>query len=138
MLQRLVRVHGRENPEPGIFQDGHDVHQDHPVVVDHIFAVLESLKEQIKGYERQLRLLAKRNPTIVRLMTIPAIGYLTALTYVSTIDDPARFKRSEDVGPYLGLTPRVHQSGEMDRTGALPRPATRSRAPTSTRPPVCC
>ncbi len=84
-----------------------------------IFAVLESLKEQIRSYERQLRALAKRDSTVVRLMTIPAIGYLTALAYTSTIEDPLRFKRSEDVGPYLGLTPRVHQSGEMDRTGRI-------------------
>ena len=52
-------------------------------------------------------------------MTIPGIGYLTAMAFCSTIEDPRRFKRSADVGPYLGLTPRTHQSGEIDRTGRI-------------------
>ena len=52
-------------------------------------------------------------------MTIPGVGQLTALAFYSTIEDPSRLKRSEDVGPYLGLAPRVHQSGEIDRTGRI-------------------
>ncbi|UQE03888.1 IS110 family transposase (plasmid) [Bradyrhizobium japonicum] len=44
------------------------------------------------------------------------MGPLTALAFVVTIDNPARFRHSADVGAYLGLTPRHYQSGEVDRT----------------------
>lgn len=54
-----------------------------------------------------------------RLMTMPGIGPVTALTFRATIDDPDRFARSRSVGPYLGLTPRRYQSGEVDRVGRI-------------------
>lgn len=84
-----------------------------------LFAVLRSVLDQIRSYDRQLRSLAKEHPTASRLMTVPGVGHLTALAFVSTIEEPGRFKHSADVGPYLGLTPRVHQSGEIDRTGRI-------------------
>jgi len=40
-----------------------------------------------------------------------------ALAYQSTIEDPMRFGRARDLGAYLGLLPRRHQSGELDRSG---------------------
>lgn len=52
-------------------------------------------------------------------MTMPGIGPVTALTYRATIDDPKRFRRSRSVGAYLGLSPRRHQSGEVDRVGCI-------------------
>lgn len=84
-----------------------------------ILAVLYTVLDQVRSYDRQLRAIARKNETVSRLMTVPGIGHLTALAFYSTIEDPARFKHSEDVGPYLGLTPRVYQSGEMDRTGRI-------------------
>lgn len=46
-----------------------------------------------------------------RLMEIPGVGPITALTFVTAIDDPARFRRSRDVGAYFGLTSKRWQSG---------------------------
>ena len=46
-------------------------------------------------------------------------GPVTALTFRATIDEPHRFRRSRSVGAYLGLTPRRHQSGEIDRIGRI-------------------
>ena len=54
-----------------------------------------------------------------RLMTAPSVGPITALTFVAMIDDVTRFGSSSDVGAYLGLTPRRHQSGEIDRGGRI-------------------
>ena len=54
-----------------------------------------------------------------RLMTVPGVGPLTALAFVTTVDDPTRFRRSSSVGAYLGLTPRRHQSGERDVSGRI-------------------
>ena len=44
---------------------------------------------------------------------------LTALAFAAAIDDPDRFRRSRDVGAYLGLVPRRYQSGEIDYTGSI-------------------
>ena len=49
----------------------------------------------------------------------PGVGQLTALAFVAAIDDPSRIRRSRDVGAYLGLVPRRHQSGEVDYTGGI-------------------
>ena len=48
------------------------------------------------------------------LETVPGVGLVTAMTYVLTIGDPARFARSRDVAVYLGLTPARRQSGTSD------------------------
>jgi hypothetical protein len=61
----------------------------------------------------------RSEPTCRRLMSVPGVGALTAITYVTTIDDPDRFNRSRDVGAHLGLTPRKYASGEIDRNGAI-------------------
>jgi transposase len=59
--------------------------------------------------------IVRREPTCQRLMTIAGVGALTAITFLTTIDDPDRFQRSRDVGAHLGLTPRKYASGETDR-----------------------
>ena len=53
------------------------------------------------------------------LMTVPGVGALISLTYVSAIDDPARFRSSRTAGAHLGLTQRKYQSGETDVTGRI-------------------
>jgi transposase len=52
-------------------------------------------------------------------MTAPGVGAIVALTFRSTVDDPARFRSSRSVGAFLGLTPKRYQSGETDRVGAI-------------------
>ena len=47
-------------------------------------------------------------------MTIPGVGPVTSLAFKATVDDPTRFGTSKALGPHLGLTPRVYQSGEID------------------------
>lgn len=84
-----------------------------------LLAVLRNIIEQIRCYDRQLRAIARSDDTAIRLMTAPSIGHLTALAFISRIENPGRFRRSTDVGAYLGLVPKVHQSGEIDRTGRI-------------------
>ena len=52
-------------------------------------------------------------------MTMPGVGHVIALTFMSAIDDPERFRRSKDVGPWVGLTPGRDQSGERDIVGGI-------------------
>ena len=49
----------------------------------------------------------------------PGVGQLTALAFTAAIDDPGRFRRSRDLGAYLGLVPRRYQSGEIDYVGGI-------------------
>ena len=62
---------------------------------------------------------ADQHPVAQRLMTIPGVGPVVSLSFVALIDDPDRFRRASDVGAFLGLTPRRHQSGEMDWSGRV-------------------
>ena len=77
------------------------------------------LREQISTFDKAVRALVKADPICRRLMSVPGIGVLSVLAYVSTVEDPARFSRSRSVGAHLGLTPRQYQSGEMDRAGRI-------------------
>jgi transposase len=69
--------------------------------------------------ERLFRRLAKKDDTARRLMTVPGVGPVVALAYISVIDDPKRFNQARDVGAYLGLTPKRYQSGEVDLAGRI-------------------
>jgi hypothetical protein len=53
------------------------------------------------------------------LTTIPGVGPATSLAYIASIDDPGRFDTSKELGAHLCLTPRVYQSGEIDRAGQI-------------------
>jgi transposase len=54
-----------------------------------------------------------------QLLSVPSVGVLSAVAFVTAIDDPSRFQRATDVGAYLGPTPRRYQSGEVDRAGRI-------------------
>lgn len=77
------------------------------------------LREQISTFDKAVRALVKSDPICRRLMSVPGIGVLSVLAYVSTVEDSTRFGRSRSVGAHLGLTPRQYQSGEMDRAGKI-------------------
>jgi transposase len=73
------------------------------------------LSTQIRAYERQMEHLCReRYPQTALLRQVVGVGPVTALTYVLTIDDPGRFRRSRTLGSYLGLTCRKSQSGGKD------------------------
>lgn len=52
-------------------------------------------------------------------MTVPGVGPVVALAYTATIDIPSRFRSSKAVGPVLGLTPVLNESGESRRVGRI-------------------
>jgi transposase len=98
--------------------------EDHPVlagIVDQLLAVRESIARHVSGFDREIRRLVRQDETARRLMTVPGVGPVTALAFLTTIDDPSRFRRACDVGAYLGLTPRRYQSGELDLSGRISR-----------------
>jgi transposase len=80
---------------------------------------IEALEGQIKRSARLLAASAEADPVTTRLMSVPGVGPFVALTYKSSIEDPERFARGEDVGAYAGLVPRRNQSGERDYKGRI-------------------
>ena len=66
------------------------------------------------GLEKLVRNLARQDRVCRGLMTMPGVGHVIALTLTSAIDDPERFRRLKDVGPWVGLTQGRDQSGERD------------------------
>lgn len=58
--------------------------------------------------------IAPRYPQVERLQQVDGVGTLTSLAYVLSIGDQSRFKKSRDVGPFVGLCPRKHSSGDSD------------------------
>jgi transposase len=84
-----------------------------------VLDLIDDLRHRADRMEDELRAIAEANPVTKRFMEIPGVGPIVALSFFTAIEDPRRFKRSEDVGAYLGLTPRVFQSGEYDGKGAI-------------------
>ena len=80
---------------------------------------LELVSKSIDRIELRLSLLAQRDGRVDLLKTIPGVGDRLAETVVAVIDDPHRFRRGRDVGSYVGLTPRLFQSGAMSRQGRI-------------------
>lgn len=77
--------------------------------------VIAELKEQISRYDKRVEEIAEEEyPESAVLRQIAGVGALTALAFLLVIGDPKRFKRSRDVGPYLGLAPGKDNSGEYN------------------------
>lgn len=77
--------------------------------VDALLATLTTLAEQIEHLEGQVEQLADQHQAAARLITVPGVGPLVAISYIYAIEDPTRFAAT-DVGPYLGLTPSNRSS----------------------------
>lgn len=78
-----------------------------------------ALLAQVRAYDGVLRRLAQADEVCRRLRTVPGVGVQTALAFRCGIDRPERFARARSVPVALGLTPRVDNSGELERNGAI-------------------
>ena len=88
-------------------------------IMEPLLAAHQRLAAETMRLHRQLLQVVREDTVCRRLITMPGIGPVTALTFRATIDDPCRFRRSRSVGAYLGLTPRRYQSGETDLVGRI-------------------
>lgn len=80
-----------------------------------VIETIASLTQAIAGYDRALEELAKKSyPEVESVGQVSGVGTLTALVFVLTIEDPARFEKSRGVGAYVGLVPGQDQSGGRD------------------------
>src|SRR5215204_2999810 len=90
-------------------------------LVEPLLAILATMLGQLARLTKQVLDIAHGEEVCRRLMSVPGVGPITALTFRATIDRPERFRRSRDVGAHLGLTPARYQSGETDIQGKVSR-----------------
>jgi len=100
----------------------HELTAGHPMLEPVAAAMLQarvSLRAEYGKLHRMLLGIVRADATCRRLMTVPGVGPLVAVSYKTAVDDPARFRKSKELGPYFGLTPSKYQSGEVDWTGRI-------------------
>ena len=80
-----------------------------------LLRTIESLSEGIREYNQRIEALAQRRyPEVALLKQVKGVGTLIALTFLLTLEDPHRFRKSRDVGCYLGLQPGRRNSGQSE------------------------
>ena len=98
-----------------LVQDEADLRQ----LVSPLLEVRQKLLDEIKTLDKLLLDYVKNDAACRLFMTISGVGPVTAATFKTTIDNPDRFKKSANVGAYVGLTPRKYASGETDYNGRI-------------------
>jgi transposase len=126
----LAKSYGARLPKCGTEQINREIakglSQELRGALNPLLAEIESLPERIAEYDTPIEQIAKEiYPEVARLKQVKGVGPLIALTYVLTGDDPHRFRRSRDVGCFVGLRPgrrnscmsepQLHISKEGDR-----------------------
>lgn len=86
---------------------------------ERLLTVLAGLKDQRRAFDRQLARFAREDAACRIVSSAPGVGNIAAVAFVTSVDDPARFRSACDIGAYLGLTPRRYQSGEVDIGGRI-------------------
>ena len=100
----------------------HELVADREALACLVEPMLGAWAELPAAYSRLHKMMLDRvraDPVCRRLMTVPGVGPMTALTFQATVDVPARFNRSRTMGAHFGLTTRKWQSGEIDRMGRI-------------------
>jgi transposase len=77
-----------------------------------ILDTIAQLSEQIRAYDREIEALCRRYPETVVLRQVRGVGPLSSLAFVLVLQDPGRFETSRAVGAYLGMVPKMDESGE--------------------------
>ena len=80
-----------------------------------------TLKVEYEKLHKIVLTIVREDAVCRRLMTVPSVGPLVAITYKSAMDDPNRIAKSKAAGALFGLTPKKYQSGEKDVTGGITR-----------------
>ena len=94
-------------------------HRDLAVAIEPLLRARAALAVSLEQLDKEVMACAKADPACRLLMSVPGVGPVTALAFVSTIGEPGRFAKSRNVGAYVGLTTRRWQSGEMDYSGRI-------------------
>lgn len=80
---------------------------------------LDMIESRIKRIEKRMKKVFSKTEQVSRLMTLPGIGLILAVTIANEIGDIARFATAQRLASYAGTVPRVHSSGGHTRYGKL-------------------
>lgn len=88
-------------------------------VIEGVVKCIADLTSQLAETSKRVREMASKRAEVQRMTEVDGVGQLTALAVVLCVEDPTRFVRSRDVGPYLGLIPRLRQSSQEEWRGPI-------------------
>src|SRR4051794_8387723 len=88
-------------------------------VIGAMLQAREGLRAEFARLHRRMLAIVRGDAVWRRLMTVPGVGALVAITFKAAVDDPGRFRTAKAVGAHFGLTPKRYQSGETDVTGGI-------------------
>ena len=80
--------------------------------IEPLLALAVAMRTYLENLEAQLLKTAMDHSVCKRFLDIPGVGPICALSFYTAVEDPARFSRNSDVGAYLGMVPKVRQSGQ--------------------------
>jgi transposase len=125
-LRGLLKVFGvrlaSKLPHGSFDATVHPLIKDDPMLARALLPLLEARLVLYRTYlklDNEIKGIVRIDPICRRLMTVPGVGPVTALTFKAAVDDPQRFKSSRTVAAHFGLTPRRFQSGETDNPGRI-------------------
>jgi transposase len=108
------RIGGR-NPKAFRAEMGETLSPQLRIALTPLLNALETMTERIREYDDQIeRLGAEKYPEIALLKQVKGVGTLIALTYILTLEDPRRFRKSRDAACYVGLQPGRRNSGQSE------------------------
>src|SRR5215471_16011003 len=90
-------------------------------IAEAMLSARATLQAQYEKLHKAVLAFVREDAVCRRLMTVPGVGPVVAVTFKSAVDDPSRITKSKAVGALFGLTPKKYQSGEKDVTGAITR-----------------
>jgi transposase len=115
----LVKSYGERLPQCGTQQVSRELaaglSTELSEVLEPLLREIESLNERIQECDERIEKIAQEvYPEVSLLQQVKGVGTQIALTYVLTIEDPYRFRKSREVGCFLGLKPGRRNSGESE------------------------
>jgi transposase len=99
-----------------------------PPFIEHQLTAIEGLNQAIAASTKEISQIAKDDPVVARLQSVPGVGPITSLAFASALDTVSRFDSASSVASYLGLTPGERSSGgRVRRLGISKAGAARCR-----------
>ena len=93
--------------------------ENYKIALDGYLTVLDTVRNEIKTVSRRVQQVAEQDSDAILLMTIPGVGYYSALLIKSEIGDVQRFPSAKRLCSYSGLVPSTHTSGNVSYHGHI-------------------
>lgn len=90
-----------------------------------LLEIWDLMRRYVEKAGRDLERVATDHPVMSRFLAVPGVGPICAVSVFTAIENPARFSKSHHVGAYLGLIPKVRQSGSMVHRGRISKAGSR-------------